>query len=99
MGLDISFALKPVIDACDVETKIDVVDYRDLGDKQQRMHVLFRTPNMPTEEGMKIWAQADVYPAASDGELRAMVRANKWGRLYDPLTTWLKEHNIAWVET
>ena len=27
-----------------------------------------------------------------------MVRANKWGRTYEPLTEWLKAHGIEWVE-
>lgn len=27
-----------------------------------------------------------------------MVRANKWGQVYYPLTRWLSEHNITWDE-
>ena len=27
-----------------------------------------------------------------------VVRANKWGRNYLPLTRWLKHHNIEWAE-
>lgn len=27
-----------------------------------------------------------------------VVRANKWGRVYGPLTTWLKANNIEWSE-
>jgi predicted ThiF/HesA family dinucleotide-utilizing enzyme len=27
-----------------------------------------------------------------------VVRANKWGRTYEPLTTWLKANNIEWSE-
>ena len=27
-----------------------------------------------------------------------VVRANTWGRVYGPLTTWLREHNIEWSE-
>ncbi len=27
------------------------------------------------------------------------VRANKWGSIYQPLTAWLKEHNIEWSES
>lgn len=29
---------------------------------------------------------------------RIIVRANKWGRNYLPLTLWLKHHNIEWDE-
>lgn len=27
-----------------------------------------------------------------------VVRANKWGQVYGPLTTWLKANNIEWSE-
>ena len=27
-----------------------------------------------------------------------IVRANKWGHVYEPLTTWLKQHEIEWGE-
>ena len=27
-----------------------------------------------------------------------VVRANKWGRVYEPLTNWLKANNIEWSE-
>lgn len=29
---------------------------------------------------------------------KVIVRANKWGTTYYPLTAWLKEHNIQWSE-
>jgi len=32
------------------------------------------------------------------GEDRVMVRANKWGQTYAPLTTFLSENNISWEE-
>ena len=34
----------------------------------------------------------------SADELSIVVRANKWGHSYDPLTTWLKSNNIKWSE-
>lgn len=34
----------------------------------------------------------------NDGVDSIVVRANKWGRIYEPLTTWLKANNIEWSE-
>lgn len=36
--------------------------------------------------------------ASNDGVDSIVVRANKWGRVYEPLTTWLKVNNIEWGE-
>lgn len=37
--------------------------------------------------------------ASDDGfEDHIAVRANKWGRIYEPLTDWLKANNIEWSE-
>ena len=29
---------------------------------------------------------------------RIAIRANKWGRVYEPMTNWLKTNNITWGE-
>jgi len=34
----------------------------------------------------------------NDGISSIVVRANKWGRTYEPLTQWLKANNIQWSE-
>ena len=34
----------------------------------------------------------------ASGDKSVIVRANKWGSTYAPLTNWLKEHNITWKE-
>ena len=34
----------------------------------------------------------------TDSGDRIIVRANKWGRVYAPLTAWLKANNITWEE-
>ena len=54
------------------------------------------------------WLKSDVYvmhvPTTdikvdiSIGYGLIIVRANKWGRVYEPLTDWLKAKNINWEE-
>jgi hypothetical protein len=41
--------------------------------------------------GMNHWVE-DV------GVDQVIVRANKWGHTYEPLTNWLKVNNIGWSE-
>lgn len=38
------------------------------------------------------------YSVENDGITDIIVRANKWGRTYAPLTQWLTENNITWTE-
>lgn len=98
MGLDISFELKKLLDVADgVETQIDVVDFRSVGDSKQRLSLLIRVPGMPVEGSMKTWVQADTFE--TEGVLMAIVRANKWGRVYEPLTTFLQLNSIEWGES
>lgn len=40
----------------------------------------------------------DLRTTASGGSDDLIVRANKWGRMYEPLTTWLKANGITWSE-
>jgi len=35
---------------------------------------------------------------SNDGVRNIVVRANKWGRTYYPLTAWLTANNIPWEE-
>ena len=34
----------------------------------------------------------------NDGVDSIVIRANKWGQIYEPMTTWLKANNIEWTE-
>ena len=34
----------------------------------------------------------------NDGVSAIVIRANKWGSIYGPMTTWLKANNIEWTE-
>jgi len=97
MGLDVTFPLKELLDNIDVETRVDVIDYRDVGDDTQHLQMLLRIPGMPVEGGMKVWVQMYTFTGA-DGDLYASVRANPWGRVYKPLTDFLSNHEIEWRE-
>ena len=43
--------------------------------------------------GMDHWVAQDGL-----GDVDYIVRANKWGITYYPLTTWLEQEGISWVE-
>jgi hypothetical protein len=38
------------------------------------------------------------HSVSNDGVGSIVVRANKWGNTYYPLTRWLTEHGIEWTE-
>ena len=40
----------------------------------------------------------EFYVEDGGDEENIVVRANKWGRVYEPLTNWLKLNNIPWDE-
>lgn len=41
----------------------------------------------------------DTHMLVANGGLDCIcVRANKWGRVYEPMTKWLKDNNIEWSE-
>ena len=90
MGLDISFSLEKALEA-GLETKVDLCDYRDMGEPEQTVELLLKVPNSGYWVGMFTCAQ-------QDGEVAVSVRANKWGETYGPLTSWLQSNNIAWEE-
>jgi hypothetical protein len=53
-------------------------------------------------KSIEIYGRLPNYPSAFDVddsvEGYAIVRANKWGNLYAPLTEFLKNNNITWEE-
>ena len=89
MGLDIMFRLDEALEA-GLETKLDVLDYREFGEKEQELTILMKMPNRD------YWVTIDTCPQF-DGFLFAIVRANEWGKNYSPLTLWLQSNNIKWV--
>ena len=52
------------------------------------------------EEELVAIPDCDHYVAngAADGSDFIIVRANKWGRSYEPLTNWLTANGISWDE-
>lgn len=38
------------------------------------------------------------YVAENGGVDTIVIRANKWGSIYGPITSWLRSHNIEWSE-
>ena len=95
MGLDIAFNRKAAIDAGlhletmrrgseeDIaETYIDPDHMAWLMEEITCIHVPF-AQHLVEDDG--------------DDE-RIIIRANKWGRTYHPLTMWLKLHGIEWDE-
>lgn len=94
MGLDIAFDRKAAIDAgiaLRKDTRTDPIEWADAIDKDhlrwmQEEIECIRVP------GMGHWAEN----AGADTEI--IVRANKWGNTYAPLTDWLSKHQITWSE-
>ena len=98
MGLDVSFDRQKAL-AAGLQTKI----VRNGSDSDLQMAV-----KIGEDEDYIQWLQESsecvIIPfteafATNDGVGdRIIVRANKWGRNYLPLTLWLKHHNIEWDE-
>lgn len=90
MGLDVSFNRKAALEAGLV--------------LQQSSYTYFNYgPNneeIPVEVPETIIAVpgCDHFVADDGNEESIIVRANKWGRTYAPLTEWLKANNISWEE-
>lgn len=101
MGLDIVFNRQRAVEA-GIESRINnLEDYEghanDLAKdpdcdpgyieyiREQRLYV--RVP------GQEYWLDA-----GRPGDTTLVVRANRWGDMYAPLTKWLQDHRIAWTE-
>lgn len=98
MGLDISFDRNKAL-AAGLQTKI----VRNGSDEDVRIATVWGE-----DENYIQWLQESsecvIIPftealVTNDGVVdRIVVRANKWGKNYLPLTLWLKHHNIEWDE-
>lgn len=97
MGLDISFNKEAAVKAGLVleegqrGTEEAVERTRKAGDKDY-LGFLTETCTFMTIPDYDYCTEASVF------EERVIVRANKWGRLYGPLTAFLKANDIPWEE-
>ena len=99
MGLDIAFNRKQAIEAGLVLTKERngtddaIARAKELGDTEYLKYL------NGVSECVKVpGANHLVYSGGSTDDIDIIVRANKWGRTYAPLTQWLKANNIEWSE-
>lgn len=102
MGLDIIFDAGKAIDA-GMEIRVGYNDYRALSadgypdcEKVEMCHY-FTLPGME-ENGESFNAEIWLTNFQHSGNLCGSVRANPWGRVYGPLTSWLSEKGIDWSE-
>ena len=97
MGLDISFDRKKAL-AAGIEVQITTRGTEDEilaaaeNEDPEGYSYLTELVTFVRVQGMNAWVEDDGY------EDCFVVRANKWGRTYAPLTNWLKAHDIPWDE-
>ena len=98
MGLDISFNRTAAIAAglqLTVETngtKAEIFQAKQVNEDAEYITWL-------ESEGEVIAIPGTELFTANDGVGdHISIRANKWGRVYEPMTNWLKANNITWGE-
>lgn len=96
MGLDVAFNREKALAAglkvrMVVGTEDDIAKAKANGADQDYLDYLSKP-----EECIEV--PGTDFLASNDGIDSIVVRANKWGRIYEPLTTWLKANNIEWSE-
>ena len=104
MGLDIAFNRAKAIAAGLVLKK----DTNGTEEDIRRVEARSQEKNSHYDQGYIDWLKEDVTLVAvpntnhyvQDDGLGSLivVRANRWGSTYAPLTQWLKQHNIVWSE-
>ena len=94
MGLDIAFDRILATDAGMEFDNIPNSDRTEFDADEDPEYVAWCQASTPCVRvpGMDFWAADD---GAGD---HIVVRANKWGRTYAPLTAWLTANNIPWTE-
>ena len=86
MGLDITFKLSPALEAgLVIKTMVQSYD-----DKEEACNVM----SVPGED---VFVDISISPDTGEG-IFGHVRANKWGKTYEPLTEFLKLNGIDWRE-
>ena len=105
MGLDITFSRQEAID-CGFTFEMA----RNGSDNEIAQHVTEQLLGEPVQEGYLEWLNTEIelinIPHTSISLVNAgtttsencIVRANKWGPAYLPLTTWLKINRVEWQE-
>jgi hypothetical protein len=99
MGLDVAFNRQAAIDAglhfetLTNGTEDDVAYFSALPDADPE-HLAWLKESTTC---IQVPGQ-DYYVADDGGAEDVVVRANKWGRTYLPLTLWLKANGIEWTE-
>lgn len=97
MGLDIAFNRK-ASEAAGIQTSIvrngtDEEIAQAIAEDADDGYVMWLKREVEVIHVPDIDLQVDV-----GGEEDFILRVNKWGMVYEPLTQWLKSHGIAWRE-
>lgn len=114
MGLDLAFSKTlcdlngidvRVERRCDDDTELEMARMENRDDEYiawlEEEITLLRVP------GMNGWVEAFIsnpYVKVGDNWVKKedvtdyVIRANKWGHVYGPMTNWLKVHHISWSE-
>lgn len=104
MGLDVSFNREQAL-AAGMRTRIEpngsmreiyLAQNRDYVD-QDYLDWLCQNTELIQFPNMQHWVDNGLVTDKPPREL-VIVRANKWGETYEPLTRWLKAHKITWQE-
>ena len=97
MGLDISFNREKAIAAGLVlsqmanGTEDSIAEAQSQHDDTGYLEWLMRIEEVVHVPGTNM-------VTTNDGVDAIVIRANKWGSIYGPMTTWLKANNIEWTE-
>lgn len=98
MGLDVAFDRAQAIEA-GLEVFVDTHGtHEDIAHAEQDPHGDPDYLAWLKEESEYIRVPGIELVTHTDSGDRIIVRANKWGQVYGPLTTWLTTHNINWEE-
>jgi hypothetical protein len=105
MRLDIAFSRAAATDAGMEFTNLRNAD--DLSIARELLEWLFCTAEYCGDEHLAWLLKeepcirvpfSDHYVNDGGAGENIIVRANKWGHVHAPLTTWLKKHDITWTE-
>ena len=94
MGLDVAFDRLLTTDAGMEFDSLPNSDRTEFDADEDPEYVAWCQESTPCVRvpGTNFWLADDGY------DKHIVVRANKWGRAYAPLTKWLRDNNIPWTE-
>lgn len=103
MGLDVAFNREQAVAAGIEQTRI-----RNGSDKDIALAEADEADGMPNQPGYLEWLYTEEpcvrvpgmvhWVEDTGGSNDIVVRANRWGDTYAPLTRWLKANGIEWTE-